>query len=368
MIVCWETFNLTSKDWPMEDDGLKLRPLFYSEISSSFLLFSLFENHPQIAKEFVCKFLDIDIREKELSVTREHMYRGKGAIDLLFVCKGGKRPTHVLVEVKVHDYLSATPGQIRTYYEAALEETVNADVYFIYLTQFSKNNFDGNSSVLTPPTIQEFNDALQMKVDDDRIKHINWQEFHNFINSFRDKLGDEQITMLDLQKRWITAECENDKNKNRIDVGERSIADYFPDLNVDIKSELPFGETRSKNKRRVLSIDLASCSAEQYGKVLSVIDRFLQSGSIDKTVTRKTEEYTLAAAKEHLGSLAQDETSWRMLSFYSSLFDMINTTDYVFFNGTGSRGFSIKVAIKGKGEISLCTLWSNKTIEFSLMR
>ena len=46
----------------------------------------------------------------------------------------------------------------------------------------------------------------------------------------------------------------------------------------------------------------------------------------------------------------------------------VSSTDYLLLNGTGTRGFSIIVEIIGKGNVSLCTLWSNKTIEFSLNR
>jgi len=66
--------------------------------------------------------------------------------------------------------------------------------------------------------------------------------------------------------------------------------------------------------------------------------------------------------------LAEDETDWSLLSFYSSLFSYVNSTDCLLLNGTGNRGFSIRVNILGKGSISLCTLWSNKIIEFSFKR
>ncbi len=36
--------------------------------------------------------------------------------------------------------------------------------------------------------------------------------------------------------------------------------------------------------------------------------------------------------------------------------------------GTGTRGFSVKLEVLDKGEISLCTLYRNKTIEFSIKR
>ena len=347
-------------------DGRKLRPLFYSEISSSFLIYQIFKDDTSIAKEFVRTFLNLDVQSAKVEPKRERMYPGKGAIDILLIFLGDGRPVHVLIEVKVHDYQSATPGQISTYYEAALKE--NDDVYFIYLTQFSRNNFDRNSDTSTPPTILEFEKTMQAIEHKDRIKHVNWDEFHRFIDCFKKGLPAEQVMMLDLQRNWIAAESQSDMIDNRINMGERGIGEYFPDIDFDIAKELPFGEKKAKNKRLVFSVNVASLVEEQYAKLLMVIRKFLESKSIDKTVLRKTEEYTLEAARGYLSSLAQDEMNWRILSFYSSLFHIINTTDHAFFNGTGSRGFSIKVGIKEKGEISLCTLWANKTIEFSLMR
>lgn len=346
-------------------DGTKLTPMFYSEISSSFLIYQIFYDNPKIAQEFVRNFLNLELQSID-EIKREKMYAGKGAIDILLICTRNGRPIHVLIEVKVHDYLSATSGQILTYYEAARQD--NSDVYFVYLTQFSTNNFAGNPDISMPPTIDEFKNAMRAIKHNDRIIHINWDEFHEFIDRFRDGLPEEQIMMLGLQKNWITAKSQSDITKNTINVGQRGIGDYFPDINLDITEELSFGETKAKNKRRIFSVNVSSLNEQEYDKVLMVIGRFLDSSSVDKTVIRKTEEYTLAAARDYLSSLAQDEMNWKILSFYASLFHMINTSSYVFFNGTGSRGFSIKVRIKAKGEISLCTLWANKTIEFSLMR
>ncbi len=51
---------------------------------------------------------------------------------------------------------------------------------------------------------------------------------------------------------------------------------------------------------------------------------------------------------------------------FSSYF--AHKTEYLSLNGTGTSGFSIRVEIKGKGEISLCTLYRNKLIDFSLKR
>lgn len=91
-------------------------------------------------------------------------------------------------------------------------------------------------------------------------------------------------------------------------------------------------------------------------------------GRINRKAVKQTEEFTLREVKDFLANLAEDEGDWVQLSFYASLFNLVNSTDYLYLNGTGTRGFSIIVEVSGKGNVSLCTLWSNKTIEFSLKR
>ncbi|MHB9094360.1 MAG: hypothetical protein ACYC21_06780, partial [Eubacteriales bacterium] len=273
--------------------------------------------------------------------------------------------TSVLVEVKVHDYLSATPGQIKTYYDAAVEENNNDQVYFIYLTQFNRSNFPSEGTVIMAPTIREFDDSNTVN-NAARLKHINWREFHEFIEQYREILSPEETLMLDLQKNWITAKSLQDINNNTVDVGERTISEYFGD--IDLEQELTFGKLLNKNKRQNLLVDLSKCSTGQLESVLNAINTLLASDKIDKKPVLKTEESTLKAAREFLSALAEDETNWGLLSFYSALFDRVSKTEYLLLNGTGTRGFSIRVGITGKGSISLCTLWSNKTIEFSLKR
>jgi hypothetical protein len=118
----------------------------------------------------------------------------------------------------------------------------------------------------------------------------------------------------------------------------------------------------------MFSIDLSECNGEELDNILGIIKRFANSTRVDRNVSNKTEEDTLAGAKGFLSGLSQDEVSWELLSFYSALFHFINKTEYILFNGTGSKGFSIKVNVIGTGMISLCTLWTNKTLEFSLKR
>ena len=111
-------------------DGLKFKPLFHSEISSRFLVFEIFNNHNEIAKSFLSQFLNWIITDVNISIVRERNYKGKGSIDLFINFEEDGIKTHVLIEVKVHDYLSAAKGQIRTYYEAALEELVEGGCLF----------------------------------------------------------------------------------------------------------------------------------------------------------------------------------------------------------------------------------------------
>ncbi len=75
----------------------------------------------------------------------------------------------------------------------------------------------------------------------------------------------------------------------------------------------------------------------------------------------------MQAVEEFLSELAINR-EWKVLGFYAMLIEYAHKTEYLCLNGTGTSGFSIRVDIKGKGEISLCTLYRNKLIDFSLKR
>ncbi len=351
------------------NDGLKLTPIFYSEISSSYLVYEILRNHTDLAKSFLKAFFGLDVGDNHLTVLREKSYRGKGSIDLYLSFVGDGIKHVVLIEVKVHDYLSATPGQIKTYYDAAAEENIDGKVFFMYLTQFNKKNFPKEEATILAPTIKEYEDSLKaLGTQKDKIKHINWEEFYNFISQHDNDLSGEEALMLGLQKKWMVEKSEQDIAANTIDVGERTLFEYFDDVEMVLQEELPFGRVVNKNKRENFIIDLTTCSAEQLNRILDVIKTYSASARIDRKTVKNTEDYTIKAAKEWLTGLAEDETGWDLLSFYSTLFSFVNSTSCILLNGTGSRGFSVKVNIVGKGSISLCTLWSNKTIEFSLKR
>lgn len=135
-----------------------------------------------------------------------------------------------------------------------------------------------------------------------------------------------------------------------------------------MEEQLSFGQIKKKNNRLNLLIDVTTCTTDQQRKVIEVINKLAGSKRVNRDVQKNTEEQTLVAAKTFLQNLVEDETSWPLLPFYSELFTYINETEHLLFNGTGTRGFSVRVNILGRGEISLCTIWGNKTIEFSLKR
>ena len=346
-------------------DGLKLNSLFYSEISSSSMIYDIFHNHKEIVKEFLNIYFDLTI-DKDITVIKEKKYPQQGSVDIFLSFNSKGEKTNILIEVKVHDYASVRPEQIKTYYEAAKEELGNGNIYFIFLTQFNKNNFSSESKVAMPNSIKEFEESKKI-IPGKKIKHINWEEFHKFIEPYKNSLPKEFVHILNLHKNWITAKSKEDIELNIIDVGERDLSNYFSDIDIDIEKELT-GEIYNKDKKKILTVDLTQCNTDQLDKIFNVIKMFAGSNNIDKKVKQVTRDYTLLSAKEFLKSLSENEENWNLLSFYSSLFNFVNITDYLLLYGTGTKGFSIKVNIKRKGIISMCTLWANRKIDFSIKR
>lgn len=362
-----ETINKVNYEIMMKEyNGSKFRAIFHSELSSSFILYEIFNNHKNITKEFLNQFLKIEIDHTNIHVRREKNYPGKGAIDVFFSFEYQEKEVHVLLEVKVHDYFSVTKGQIKTYYEAAQEELGIGTIYFIYLTEFTTNNFPKNENIGPPATLQEFEDS-QQSLKNENLAHISWEDFHEFIRPFIGDLQEEERLMLELQKSWITAKVEKELKDNAIDIGERDILDYFDDITINLEKVLP-GKKTAKNNRLNYIIDTARCSQPELDKIFDVIRQFSLSKKVDKRLIKPTDDSTLKAVGTFLGNLAQDEMNWKLVSFYSKLFDFAHTTKYTILHGTGTRGFSIRVSIQDKGTLSLCTLWKNRTIEFSLKR
>lgn len=345
-----------------EYNGLGLTPLFYSEIASSYMLYDIFKSHEEVVADFILE--RFCITPNKIIVERERSYPKKGSIDLFIEFLNAGKKHALLMEVKVHDYISATDGQISTYFNAVVEDGVYDEVYFIYLTQFNADNdFTG---IAIPKTIDEAKNGRGLIKE--RFIHISWKQMHAFLNKHYEILTKEQQLIVSLNRQWISKQCESDLESNKIDVGVRGFEDYFYDMNVDISVNLPFGQPVYENKRQIWRIDVSSIEEEQLDAVLDVITTLSSSSAINKIKQYKTEELTIQGAKDFLTQMAGSIEEWKLISFYAKLFYYTEKTSYLKFNGTGARGFSIKLEIHGKGEISLCTIYRNKTIDFSLKR
>jgi hypothetical protein len=348
-------------------EGLKYTPLFHSEISSSHLLHDIFENHKNISIAFLNHFLKLKLKNMDIHVKRERNYPGEGSIDLFFSLENEGQTIHVLLEVKVHDYLSAKKGQIQRYYDAARRELADGDVYFIYLTQFNQNNQPDSAKTTPPPTIGMFNESRDPS-NEEMLKHVNWIEFHNFLNQFRQEFSSEEELMLSLQKEWIVARTLKDIEDYTNASGTRPLAYYFDDISIDLKKAFPSGNEVSQANRLNFVIQLSKCTQENLNQVFEVISTFAESGNADRSPMKKTDDLTFSGVKEFFNNIAQDEEEWVLLSFYAALFSFVNKTKHLTLHGTGGSGFSIKLRIKEKGPISLCTLRKNRTLEFGLLR
>jgi hypothetical protein len=353
-------------------EGLKYTPLFHSEISSSYLLQYLFDNHKELVIPFLNEFLELNLsfeKVSEVSIEREHFYFDQGSIDLFIRFKDNGHETHVLIEVKVHDYKSAKKGQIERYYDA---DTITLDekgkTYFIYLTQFNDKNRPTTDDISTPPTIEVF-EASKARLRNKNLRHVNWEEFHKFLEQFLKTLSVEEKTMVSLQKKWVLAQSIKDLSENTNTVGQRPLSDYFEDITTDIQIALPFGKKKSLSNRLIYTIPLLDLEKEHLDKIIQIIEEFSNSNSVNSSKRYQTEPETLSNVKMFLTNLAQNEKSWLLLYFYTSLLVLIGKTGHLKLNGTGISGLSIKLRINGKGEISLCTLWLKENkIEFALLR
>jgi len=148
----------------MELTAQDLTPIFHSETSSSYLLMR-YLNRGVNALRFVALVhaLDPDFLDPagftQGEVEREYFYKDQGSVDLRIpLAHPSGRKAVVLVEVKVHDQASATRDQIGTYFKAEQGAT-GADVYFVYLTQFTRRSLEGAGVRKEPRTLTEFGRA-----------------------------------------------------------------------------------------------------------------------------------------------------------------------------------------------------------------
>ncbi len=342
-------------------NGRELNPLFYSEVSSTHLFYDIFNKHHSITASFIEDHFG-DYPE-QIVVIREKSYPKKGSIDIFieFVVMG--RKCALLIEAKVHDYLSVTDNQISVYHQAVEESQDYDDIYFIYLTQFNDNtNFD---SIAQPRSLME--GARGKELIGERFRHITWDDLHVFMSRYYDELNREHKLMIDMHQSWIKDKNRTDLDNNKVESGERSLEDYFANSEESIEKLVDLGEQFDQNKRLKLRLDLDKLDNSQLDTVLEAIKMLSQSETVNIKRTYTTSEQTLEAVANFLSELALSYR-WNLLSFFSGLFNYANEKRYLRIHGTGSRGFSIRVDVIDMGEISLCTLYGSKSIHFSLKR
>ena len=233
----------------MQYEGSALTPLFYGEISSTHLFFDIFNKHQEIAKAFIEHIFKV--QPENILVTREKSYPGKGSIDLFFDFKIKGRRAALLLEAKVHDYLSVTEHQISTYYNAVSDDQVYDQIYFIYLTQF--NEKDDFESTAQPKSLVEAERGRSLIGE--QFHHLTWHDLHRFMEGHSKKLSSEQQLMVGLHKSWITYKCLKDLVNNLVETGERSLTDYLIGVDNALESLQPFGRRVAEGSRIKLRID-----------------------------------------------------------------------------------------------------------------
>ncbi|MBD3158329.1 MAG: hypothetical protein GF309_06010 [Candidatus Lokiarchaeota archaeon] len=345
----------------MSYDGSSLTPIFHSETSSSHLLFDIFDEHKAVAAAFIKEFYGF--KADIIRVFREKSYPKKGTVDLFIAFNANDHKCALLIEAKVHDYASVTDYQISTYYNAVSDDERYDEIYFVYLTQFNEKTDFGDA--VQPKSLIE--GARGKELIGDRFRHLTWIDVHAFLEKHWTKLSKEQQLMVDLHRSWIVEKGRTDLAKNVVEVGERSLEDYLGDVSAVLKTLKPLGNRISEKRFRKLRIDVTRLDDAERDVVYKAIQTLSESESVNRKREYQTEEDTLQAAADFLSELAGNY-EWGLLRFYTGLFHLAHETRYLLLYGTGTRGFSIKLEVTEKDEISLCTLWRNKRIEFSLRR
>lgn len=348
------------------ENYLNFTPLFYSEVSSSFMLYEALQNS-RIADDFVGKITGLE-SEGSCSVYREKRIADAGSIDLLVETRLSGRDAVLLVECKVHDYVSTTRDQLSRYYENARDLYQEKDIYLIYLTQFTAASIDEESGLQRPPTLDEFDRTKRIAENHERLFHVSWDDVHAILAISVDELSPELSHIVDLHKNWIRAKNRQDIQNQSVETGTRGIQSYLSDIEIDITEALLFGRTRSGSGRENWEINIAECTPEELMKVYEVMETLSSSTKLVPHSSSETLEETRIAASTFLENLVANN-EWTLLAFYSRLFALAENSQLLRLNGSGTRGFSILAKVKDKGQISLCTLWTKKqTVEFGLYR
>ena len=354
----------------MSYNGKGLTPIFHSELSSSYLLFDIFYKHNAIAADFIKEYYDLDVDKKGedyvLQVKREKSIWVNGkkiaTIDLFITFTTNDNRCALPIEIKIHDYTSVAEGQINRYHRAVKEDQPYHKTYFIYLTQFNKKIDD----FMNPRTLDEA--VRGKKLIGPPFRHLTWENVHEFLEKHLVKLSREQKVMVDLHRSWIVYNGEADLATNASQTGERSLEYYLGDVSEARTVLEPLGKKVQKKKYLKLIIDLNDLDDVERDAVLKGIRLLVNSESVDKDKQFPPVEHTMQSMAVFLSEMeANNERD--LLGFYTVLFDFASETSFLKLYSTGNTGFSIKLKVIDKDEISLCTLWKkNKLVTFSWIR
>ncbi|MDH7514175.1 MAG: hypothetical protein QHH14_14620 [Clostridiales bacterium] len=353
---------LTEHDWE------QLTPLFWSEISSSYMISDIFARHKEILVDFLRSFLGIPsqaLREDKLQVERERNYPGRGHIDV-FV--SSTRDFCVLMEVKVHDFASARARQLGEYIKAAVDNRpvdLSKDIYLVYLTQFSPANYTPATPRETPPSIIEFAAAHQLfSREVKNMVHMNWGQFHSFMEAYLSRLTPAEKLIIELQRKWIEGKDKADREKFRKKKGERALSYYLKDIDATSFEYLEFG-TRREDK---LFIPIRNLSKERRVKLIDLLTAMVESQSINKISLTKNDS-AIEAVNGFMDRLKGRKEDQELVLVYEDLFNLANSRQYLQLLGTGKEGFSINAMIKRKSKLSLFTIYTSRhEIEIRLRR
>jgi hypothetical protein len=348
-------------------DGIKLEPLFYSEINSSFILKTVLVEK-NIASDFIKQFLGLSATN--IDVNREKETKKDdivvGSIDLLISFYDDmNRKCALIIEVKIHDYLSATKDQIIRYYDALSSTKEYHDIYLMYLTQFNERNLSVNDEVSRPNTISNFQSLLaENPSKSGQFKHINWIEMHKFLDNYHDALTPEIKVMVQLQKLWIFKQIEKDKENHKAMTGKRPFSDLF--CGMDPSTIFPELKSHNQKSKEVLEINLKHCTQQKLDELFLFIVDVTKVDSLSRKYSLKSEEIAIQSAQKFLNGLILDHPNYKLLGFYVKLFDHVLSTSHIQLNGKGN--ISLIANHNNVGKISICTILSSHRIKFSLIR
>jgi len=349
----------------MELTAQDLTPIFHSETSSSYLLMR-YLNRGVNALRFVALVhaLDPDFLDPagftQGEVEREYFYKDQGSVDLRIpLAHPSGRKAVVLVEVKVHDQASATRDQIGTYFKAEQGAT-GADVYFVYLTQFTRRSLEGAGVRKEPRTLTEFGRAK--REFGFRVAHLAWQDCHGLLDAPGEPAPetDALAYLLSLQRRWMTGKCARDLMPEAPLKWQRRFEDYFPTTPSRLDELKALGHEESGGL--LLRIELRKLEADALRTLEDIIRSYGNSPDIPDAHA-PTSGKTLLKARETLLELAGHCDHWPLLGFFSRIFAFAHAQRNLRLFGGGN--FAIHFWSRAeKASRSLCTLYP-KTMEIT---